>query len=77
MPSLACSHLTGAPAECVYHDEIKDVAIFWEQLKLADKRRFTLISSSDGYGEEACENGIIKGHAYTLLRVFDFKNKGK
>ena len=64
--------MTGVPAESINHDEVEDKDKFWDQLKLADQRKFTLISSSDGQGEVANENGLISGHAYSLLTIIEF-----
>ena len=37
----------------------------------ADKRNFTIIGSTKGYGEKESDNGIISGHAYTVTSVYD------
>ena len=42
---------------------------------MAEKRDYILIASSEGEGEEASENGIIKGHAYGILKTIEFTLK--
>jgi len=45
---------------------------FWEILKSADRRNFTLIASSLGEGEEENDDGIISGHAYSVVSIHEF-----
>ena len=48
LPCFACSHLVGVPSESFSHDEITDDEEFWETLKLADQRNFTMMAASHG-----------------------------
>ena len=45
-------------------------------MRVADERKFILLSSSDGQGEIASDNGIIQGHAYALLTIMEFTHEG-
>ena len=74
LPCFASSHLTGAPAETVMHHLVDDPDEFWEYLQMSDKRNFTMIASSKGENESVNENGVVAGHAYSMLEIIEFKH---
>ena len=49
------------------HEDHKDMDKFWHIIDQADKRNFTIIGSSLGEGEEENSEGIISGHAYSVV----------
>ena len=72
IPDFAANHLIGVPSEALRHEDHKDFDEFWETLKSADRRKFTIMASSLGQGEEENEEGIISGHAYSVVSVHEF-----
>ena len=44
---------------------------------MADQRHFTMISSSAGENEHVDENGVVAGHAYSLLEIIEFDHQGE
>lgn len=65
----ALRDITGAPTE---HFDLKEEDVERRALQTiadADKKNFIMTVSSKGKGEETSENGIITGHAYSLLGV--------
>lgn len=48
LPCFAASHITGVPSESIKHDEIEDMDVFFNTLKIADDRRFTMMAASQG-----------------------------
>lgn len=77
IPDFAANHLAGVPSKALRHEEHKDLEAFWEILKQADQRKFTLIASSLGEGEEENEDGIISGHAYSVISIHEFSHEGE
>lgn len=76
LPCFAASHLTGVPSESINHDEIEDVDFFFQILLLADKKNFTMMAASKGQGEVESADGVISGHAYSLISIHEFKKDG-
>jgi hypothetical protein len=78
LPCFACSHLAGVPSESVMHSEIKeDLESFFDLLQMADKRNFTMMAASHGQGEVESADGVISGHAYSLIEIHEFENEGE
>ena len=50
---------------------------FWEELKDADRRNYIMIASSKGSGEAESELGIISGHAYSLIDLYEIEHHGQ
>ena len=71
LPDFVANHISGVPSEALRHEEHKDLDEFWELLKAADRRKFTMMASSLGDGEEENEDGIVSGHAYSLVSVHE------
>ena len=46
-------------------------------LKSADSRNFTMMAASHGQGENRNAEGVISGHAYSLISIHEFKHQGK
>ena len=75
--------LTGAPASNFDHDpfrndeNLKDA--HWERLKSCDKQHMMMcLSSNQGESpEEQGADGIVRGHAYSLLAVYEFEHYGE
>lgn len=77
-PSDALQCLTGAPTRRYPHAEAsKDLEAFWSKIKLSDSRKYIIAAGTKGQGEEKDESGIILGHAYTVLSVYEFKHNSK
>jgi len=51
--------------------------LFWEILKSADSRKFTLFASSLGHGEDENESGLISGHAYSVMSIHEVQGNGE
>ena len=77
IPDFAANHLTGVPSESLRHEDHKDLDEFWELLKSADRRKFTMMACSLGEGEEENEDGIISGHAYSVISIHEFMHEGE
>jgi len=60
------------PSESLRHEEHSDIDEFWNIIKSADKRKFTLMAASLGEGEEENPEGIISGHAYSVVSCHEF-----
>ena len=54
------------------HEEHGDLDEFWDLLKSADRRKFTLMAASLGEGEQENPEGIISGHAYSVVSTHEF-----
>ena len=59
IPSFAATHLTGVPTMTWRHEEYEDHDDFWEMLKEAERRQFTIMASSLGSGEIVKEGGVV------------------
>ena len=78
LPSFAASHLMGVPAEAYLHDDqVDDSDSFFEKLESADRRNFVIMAASNEekatYGPA---EGIVTGHAYSLISVHRLNYKG-
>lgn len=73
-PSFALAHLTGNPAETIWHEDLQnDIDGFWEKIRYADQRNYTMTSGSDGQGENDMGKGIVSGHCYTLISTHEIR----
>ena len=59
----------GTPSESYRHDQIENFDEFFELLMWSDRRHFTMIAASHGQGENRNSDGIISGHAYSLISI--------
>jgi len=50
---------------------VNDLEKFWKKIVACDKRNFKLSTGSKGEGEERNSNGIIQGHAYSVISVHE------
>jgi calpain-15 len=71
--------LQGVPSYCKPHAKLseKDLDDFWNELRDADRRQYIMIASSKGAGEEENEQGIISGHAYSLIDLYELESNGQ
>jgi hypothetical protein len=69
--------LTGAPAESYLHDQPARKDELFIKLKNADKKNSFLTASSKGQGEGDLGDGIIQGHAYSVITVTTVKTKSQ
>ena len=70
LPSFAASHLAGVPAESYLHDQIESKEDFFDMLESADKRNFIMMAASHDTGESAGTDGLVTGHAYSLISIY-------
>ena len=77
LPSFAACHIMGVPSESHNHDEIKNNEEFFSMLEQCDKRNYTMMAASMGEGENQNADGVISGHAYSLISIHEFKHQGK
>jgi len=79
-PSFASVHLQGVPSWSITHADLKTTderEKFWYMIKSMDSRQFTMMASSLGQGENESATGIISGHAYSLIGVYEFMHQGQ
>ena len=75
LPCFAASHIMGVPSESFNHDsESENPDAFFAMLKQADKRQFTMMAASTGQGEDRNDEGVISGHAYSLISIHEVKS---
>jgi calpain-15 len=55
MCSDAVAHVMGVPSKNIFHDDLigdnAKIEKFWDKIKIADKRNFTMMAASHGSGE--------------------------
>ena len=74
----ASQHVIGLPALTFDHkDAAQDIDSLWKKLKIFDKRNFVILSSSPPGGNDKTVNGIVQGHAYSLLSVHEINAYGR
>lgn len=71
IPDFAFNHLAGLPSVALRHEEHTEIDEFWQLLRSADRRSNTIIGSSLGEGEEENSDGIISGHAYSVVSAHE------
>lgn len=76
LPSFAAGHIMGVPSESHDHDSV-DTEDFFKMLESADKRNFTMMSASHGEGEVKSAEGVVSGHAYSLISIHKVKHEGR
>ena len=74
LPSFAACHIMGVPSESHNHDEIKSNEEFFTMLEQCDKRNYTMMAASMGEGENQNADGVISGHAYSLISIHKVKH---
>jgi len=74
LPCFAASHIMGVPSESYHHDMLENTEDFFEMLKSADRRNFIMMAASHGQGENRNEEGVISGHAYSLISIHEIKD---
>ena len=77
LPCFAANHIMGVPSESFNHASIESTDDFYNMLKSADARDFTMMAASHGQGENKNDAGVISGHAYSLIQIVEFKHQGK
>lgn len=77
LPCFAMNHISGVPSQSINHKDIPDINEFYNTLKSADKRNFTMIASSQGAGESVTDSGIVQGHAYSLISIHEFTHSDR
>lgn len=64
----ASQHLLGYPAFSMDHeDEVKDTTKFMRKMMAYDKRDFVMLASTNSGTNDEFVDGIVQGHAYTIL----------
>ena len=77
LPCLAASHIMGVPSESFSHGQIENVEDFFDMLQSADARNFTMMAASHGQGENRTDEGVISGHAYSLISIHELQHSGR
>jgi hypothetical protein len=77
LPCFAFSQLMGVPSESLMHSDQKDTDKFWSILKAADQRKFSMMAASHGQGEVENAEGVISGHAYSLIEIHEIEKDGE
>ena len=80
LPCFAASHIMGVPSESFNHETIElegGKEQFFDTLQLADKKNYIMMAASHGQGENRNDDGVISGHAYSLISIHEIKHKGK
>ena len=73
LPSRAATHIMGVPAENLRHSEnIQDPGKFFERMKEADRRGYTLMAKTPGEGMIKNALGLLSGHIYSVISTFEF-----
>ena len=72
LPCFAASHIMGVPSESHQHDGVENPEEFFDMLKSADRRNFIMMAASHGQGENRNDEGVISGHAYSLISIHEF-----
>lgn len=74
-PLTASLHLQGVPGFMMTHTDYlgqpEEEDEFWRTLMHADKRNYANMVCSHGSGEHKNDNGIISGHAYSVISVHE------
>ncbi len=65
-PYHASVHVAGVPSKAIQHKE-HDVNALQAIIKSCDQRNYTMIAGTFGHGEAVDSQGIIEGHAYSLI----------
>lgn len=76
MCAHAVQHVLGTPAFTIDHKG-KDAAKFWNDLKTYDSKSFVMMASSNTGTNAEFSDGIVLGHAYSLISVLEVTSKGK
>jgi hypothetical protein len=63
----ASQHLLGLPAFTIDHDDEKDEDKFFRNMKKYDDLGFVMLASTPAGTNDKSVNGIVQGHAYTIL----------
>ena len=77
LPSFAATHIMGVPAEAYQHDEVASNEDFFAMLESADRRNFIMMAASHGEGENRNAEGVISGHAYSLISIHKVQYQGR
>lgn len=77
LPCFAANHVMGVPSESFPHAAVEGTDDFYDMLKSADERNFTMMAASRGQGENRNSEGVISGHAYSLISIKEFTHQGK
>ena len=72
----AAQHLLGTPAFTISHKDT-DADTIWPSLKKYDEANFLMFSSSNSGTNDKFVDGIVQGHAYSLIGVHEFEAHGK
>ena len=59
LPCFAASHIMGVPSESHNHDSIENPDAFFQMLKLADQRNFTMMTASPAGKDDRQEEGVV------------------
>ena len=73
-PCEAIKDITGCPTDRIKLTDPKEERTALQRIIDADKKNFIMTVSSQGQGEKESPQGIISGHAYTLLGVKTLSN---
>ena len=68
----AAQQLLGVPAASYDHSTVKnDTNAFWKDIQLYDRLNYTIFSSSNSGSDTSNVDGVVSGHAYSLISVFE------
>lgn len=68
----AAQQLLGVPSSSFDHGTVKqDVNAFWKDIRLYDKLNYAIFSSSSSGSDTNNVDGVVSGHAYSLISVFE------
>ena len=70
MCAHAVQHLMGTPAFTIDHEN-KDPNKFWRDLQIFDSKGFVMMASSNSGTNAEFSDGVVLGHAYSLIAVHD------
>ena len=76
----ATQHLLGIPAFTINHDEKETESLkrnFFRAMKRYDERNFVILASSRSGTNDQYSDGIVLGHAYSVISVVEFQAYGR
>ena len=77
LPCHASCHVAGVPSRSIRHKAVEDANEFKSLIKFCDENQYTMIAATYGQGEGVDGNGIVAGHAYSLISCHEVKDEGK
>ena len=72
VPGLALKDLTGAPCETDRIGPDTDTEDLWSYIDICQRSRYVMVAGTKGADEKKTPEGIIQGHAYTIIALHLF-----